>query len=158
VIEAVRHVGVVVSDMERSLQFYRELLGLSVVKDMEEYGQYADTLLGLPRVRVRTVKLAALGGPTLIELLHFRSHPRSAPAAREVCAVGPTHVALTVTDVDDVYLRLTGKHVPFVAPPQRSPDGYAKVTFCRDPDGTLIELVEVERPELGPGAAPRPDR
>jgi len=145
VILAVRHAGVVVTDMGRSLRFYRDLLGLRIVDERQEFGEYAETLLALDRVHVHTVKLAAGSGPTLLELLHFRSHPRTIELEREVCSVGPTHVALTVDDVDFEYRRLTQAGVPFVAPPQRSPDGRAKVTFCRDPDGALIELVEVAR-------------
>lgn len=149
-ISAVRHVGVVVSDMEASLRFYRDLLGLTVVRDLEETGTYANTLLALEGVRVHTVKLAAEQGPTLVELLQFRSHPRTASPGREICSIGVTHFALTVSDLDEVYRRLTEVRVPFLAPPQRSPDGYARVTCCRDPDGTLIELVEVERPDAVP--------
>ena len=41
---------------------------------------------------------------------------------------------------------LLKNNVKFTAPPQLTPDGYAKVTFCEDPDGTPIELVEVINP------------
>jgi hypothetical protein len=41
------------------------------------------------------------------------------------------------------YNRLKDEGVSFNSPPQLSPDGYAKVTFCRAPEGTFIELVEV---------------
>jgi len=141
--KAVRHFGVVVSDMGRSLRFYRDLLGLKVVRMMDESGEYIDDMLSLQNVRVSTVKLSADSGSTLVELLEFKSHPRQPRGDREVCSVGPSHVAFTVDNLVAVHQRLSQAGVRFNAPPQLSPDGYAKVTFCQDPDGTLVELVEV---------------
>ncbi|MBI3088771.1 MAG: VOC family protein, partial [Candidatus Colwellbacteria bacterium] len=57
--------------------------------------------------------------------------------------IGCTHVAFTVANLDKEYKRLTEAGIVFNSPPQLPPDGYAKVAFCKDPDGTLIELVEV---------------
>ena len=141
--KAVRHFGIVVSDMERSLRFYRDLLGLQVVRVMDESGGYIDSMLSLQNVHVTTVKMSADSGSTLVELLEFKSHPRQSHGDREVCSVGPSHVAFTVDDLDALYRRLSQAGVRFNAPPQLSPDGCAKVTFCQDPDGTLVELVEV---------------
>jgi len=142
-VRGVRHFGIVVSDLERSLRFYRDLLGLKVVKVMDESGEYIDNMLSLQNVRVTTVKMSADSGSTLVELLEFRSHPRQPCGDREICSVGPSHVAFAVDDLDAVYRRLSQAGVCFTAPPQLSPDGHAKVTFCQDPDGTPVELVEV---------------
>ena len=141
--KAVRHFGIVVSDMERSLRFYRDLLGLKVVRAMDESGEYIDNMLALENAQVTTVKMSADSGSTLVELLEFKSHPRQPRGDREVCSLGPSHVAFTVGDLDAVYRRLSQAGVRFNAPPKLSPDGYATVTFCQDPDGTPIELVEV---------------
>ena len=139
----VRHFGIVVSEMERALQFYRDLLGLSVVRSMSESGDYIDNMLALDDVRVKTVKMASEGDSALVELLEFDSHRCRRGLDREIYAVGPSHIAFTVDDLDAVRRRLAAADVPFNAAPQESPDGYARVTFCKDPDGTPIELVEV---------------
>ena len=141
--KAVRHFGIVVSDVERSLHFYRDLLGLKVVRVMDEAGAYIDNMLSLDGVQVITVKMSADSGSTLVELLEFKSHRREELAKREFYSIGPSHVAFTVDDLDGIYHRLSQAGVRFNAPPQQSPDGYAKVAFCQDADGTLIELVEV---------------
>lgn len=146
--KAVRHFGIVVSDMERSLRFYRDLLGLKVVRVMDESGEYMENMLALQNVQVTTVKMSADSGSTLVELLEFKSHARQPHGDHEVCSVGPSHVAFTVADLDVVYRRLLQAGVRFNALPQLSPDGYAKVTFCQDPDGTLVELVEVLAPTM----------
>jgi catechol 2,3-dioxygenase-like lactoylglutathione lyase family enzyme len=135
----------VVDDLDASLDFYRNLLGFEIIRRMEETGDFIDTILALDAVRVTTVKMAAPGGQ-LIELLKFHSHsdpPRPGRRGRiRVFDAGPTHIALTVVDLDRVHHRLTAHGVSFNAPPRLSPDGSVKVTFCRAPEGTLVELVE----------------
>ena len=141
--KAVRHFGIVVRDLQGSLHFYRDLLGLKVVKAMDETGEFIDLLLSLKDARVTTIKMSADNGPTLVEILAFNSHSRDPCGDYEAFRVGPSHIAFTVDDLDAVYHHLLNAEVHFNAPPQLSPDGSAKVTFCRDPDGTLVELVEV---------------
>jgi len=109
---------------------------------MEESGTYIDRILNLSRVSVNTVKLKAREGPTLLELLQFKSHFGDRNPSREIYDRGPSHVAFTVTDLDALYQRLTGEGVLFLSLPQISPDGLAKVAFCKDPDGTYLEFVE----------------
>lgn len=140
----VRHTGIVVGDLDAALHFYGELLGFKVSRRMDESGAYIDNMLGLQGVQVTTVKMAAADG-NLIELLYYHSHRRQARKQREICEIGVSHIALTVDDIDWEYRRLNDAGVQFYAPPQLSPDGYAKVTFCRDPDGNPVELVQVLR-------------
>lgn len=138
----IRHTGIVVSNLEAALHFYTDLLGFKVVKQLNESGGYIDNISALKDVKVTTVKIAAPDG-NLIELLHYNSHPRAPKEERKLCTIGVSHIALTVEDLEQEYNRLTMAGIIFNAPPQLSPDGYAKVTFCKDPDGNLIELVEV---------------
>lgn len=139
---AVRHAGVSVRDMEKSLAFYRDGLGLTVRLQADESGPFLEEILGFPGVRVTTVKLGAEQGPTLVELLRY-DEPRPAPVhGREVYDLGSSHLALTVADLDGLYHRLTEAGVAFRSSPRLAPDGRAKVAFCSDPDGTPVELVE----------------
>lgn len=143
-IKGVRHIGISVTNMERSLKFYRDLLGLKIERSMSESGQYIDNMLSMKNVKVNTVKLSAQDkGPILVELLEFKSHPKTSEGKYEISKIGASHVAFTVDDLDEIYSKLTETGVKFNAPPQYSPDGYAKVTFCYDPDGTPVELVQV---------------
>jgi catechol 2,3-dioxygenase-like lactoylglutathione lyase family enzyme len=135
-------VGIVVSDLNKALYFYQHLLGLKIVRQMNESGPYIDKVSGLKGVHVTTAKLAA-GDGTLVELLRFNSHPHKTPGEKDMCEIGVSHVAFTVGNLDAEYTRLLGAGVRFNSPPQTSPDGYAKVAFCRDPDCSPIELVEV---------------
>lgn len=140
--KAVRHFGIVVSNLEKSLHFYRDLLGLEIRRDMPEEGEFIDTILGLKGVKVRTVKMAAANGDTLVELLEYQSHKGKKRENYEIFDLGASHVAFTVENVGEEYKRLQEDGVHFTCSPQVSPDGKAKVTFCYDPDGVPIELVE----------------
>ncbi len=90
----IRHIGIVVSDMERSLHFYRDLLGMEIWADFCDNSDYVQAVTNVPGANVRMVKLKAEG-------IHFH------------------------------------------APPTVSPDGGAKVTYCHDSEGVMIELVEI---------------
>ena len=140
-IKDIRHTGIVVINLETSLHFYCDLLGFKIVKQLEETGDYIDNILSLRNVKVATVKITSPLGQ-MIELLKYNSHPAE-QKMRGICEIGISHIAFTVDDMDMEYKRLKGKGIQFNSPPQLSPDGYAKVTFCRAPEGTLIELVEV---------------
>jgi catechol 2,3-dioxygenase-like lactoylglutathione lyase family enzyme len=140
-IKEVRHIGIVVNNMKKSLEFYRDLLGLKIVRDMDEHGDHLDNMLSLDNVQVRTVKLSANDNTTLIELLEFQSHNDN--GVRNFYTIGASHVAFTVENIEKLYQDLSKKDIKFNAPPQKSPDGLVKVTFCKDPDGTPIELVQI---------------
>ena len=75
------------------------------------------------------------------ELIESKSFGNVLP--RDFFTIGASHIAFTVDDLDKTYQYLLDNGVKFNAPPQKSPDGFAKVTFCSDPDNTPIELVEV---------------
>jgi catechol 2,3-dioxygenase-like lactoylglutathione lyase family enzyme len=141
-ITQLRHVGVVVKDLETSLRFYKDLLGLKIRKEMEEECPYIDTILGLKNIRLKTVKLMPPPGGGGVELLYYYSpsSPQRAPCAIHERAI--THFALTIENLDQEYERLVKEGVRFISPPQNAPDGGVKVVFCQDPDGNYIELTE----------------
>ena len=140
-----RHLGIVVRDMEKSLAFYRDLLGMEVTSRREETGAYLDTLLGVKHGKIQTVKLSAGGGATLLELIEFESPEPGADPERQVNTPGPTHIAVTVADVKRLSAALKRNGIRFVSEPLTSPGRRARLAFCRDPEGNLVELVE-ERP------------
>jgi catechol 2,3-dioxygenase-like lactoylglutathione lyase family enzyme len=137
-----RHVGIPVSDMASALHFYHELLGFSVKVNEREEGSYIETVTDLPGARIHIVKLVARDG-WMVELLEYESHPGRPRPVTHVRDTGCAHIALTVDDLDSEYVRLSDAGVSFNSPPQRSPNGYAKVAFCRDADGNFVELVQV---------------
>ena len=72
-INDVRHVGIVVSNLQNALTFWCDVLGFKKICQMDESGPHIDSMMGLSDVCVTTVKLAAEGG-SMVELLKFNSH------------------------------------------------------------------------------------
>lgn len=141
-IQTVRHVGIVVTKIDDVLPFYRDLLNFRIVKKTNEPENFVNSLLNLTNCYLITVKLATEDGETLIELLEFRSHPGTKQDNREIFTPGISHISLTVKKLESVYTKMLNAGIEFISPPLTSPDGLAKVAFCRDPAGTYIELVE----------------
>ena len=135
-----RHVGITVTDLKRSIDFYRDIFGFSIIKEMDESGEHIDNFSGLKGVDVRTVKMSDDNGG-LIELLYYRSH-KGLDVYRDITNIGCSHFALTVENLSELYDKLLENDITVLCEPQYSPDGFVKLTFCKDPNGTLIELVE----------------
>ena len=133
---AIGHTGFVVSDMDRSVAFYRDILGFPVVDDVEREGEYIEAMLDVPGARVRTVFLDAYGHTLeLVEYLSGSGNPVRAPNN----APGKGHISFWTSDIEADCQYLSSKGVEFVSSPQYGPTGGAAVYFL-DPDGLTLEL------------------
>jgi glyoxylase I family protein len=141
-IKNIRHIGIVVTNMDKSLEFYRDLMGLEPVIDFVEKGEFIATLSNAKGINLRMVKLIAADGG-MIELLQYISHPQDERGDNKLYETGPTHVAFTVDDVEAIYADWSAKGITCSSKPVTSPDGKAKLFFCQDPDGTFLELVQM---------------
>jgi catechol 2,3-dioxygenase-like lactoylglutathione lyase family enzyme len=137
----VRHTGLVVNDLQASLDFYTKNLGFTVKIQTNEDQIFIDTILGLHNSELTTVKLSLNDG-VMIELLDFKSDTRKI-TDRQIFDAGPTHMAFTVDDLDKTHEMFSRDGIEFISEPRISPDGFAKVAFCSAPEGTYIELVEL---------------
>ncbi len=140
---SVRHAGLVVRDLERSLAFYRDIIGLKVRARMMESGAYIERVVGIPGAVLEWAKLECPEG-SLVELIEYKKGMCPAEENEKVRADrrGFSHVAFTVRDIEDMYRTLNGRGFHCNNPPEPSPDGLVKVMYCHDPDGIIVELVE----------------
>jgi catechol 2,3-dioxygenase-like lactoylglutathione lyase family enzyme len=141
-ISGVRHTGIVVNDIDGAINFWVDLLELKIVSSEVETGDFIDCLLGLQDVSVQTVKLVAKD-KTMIELLHFRSHPSEEVWGGTPYSSGLTHVALSTLDVSALVARLKTHGFHPKNDVQISPDGKVRVCYLIGFEGVLLELVEV---------------
>lgn len=140
-----RHSGIGVRDIEVSIKFYEKYFNLKVEKVMDEKGSYLDHLWNEKNVQVKTAKLSDDTKKICLELLELVSvsslnQNKNIP---RIYDMGPTHFALTVKNLDVIYEKMKNDSIDFVNEPIVSLDGNAKIVFCKDPDGSLIELVEL---------------
>jgi catechol 2,3-dioxygenase-like lactoylglutathione lyase family enzyme len=138
----IRHTGIVVSEMHRQLRFYRDVLGMEVWEDFVGEGPFLESLTAVPGARIWMIKLRSQQGGS-IELLQYLNCPQDVPPRVRSCDVGCNHVALQIDDIDGLYERLRQEGIEFHAPPAVSPTGRFKMAYCRDPEGVILELVEV---------------
>ena len=139
-IKNIRHTGIVVIDLTKSMLFYTEKLGFEVSKRMNESGSFIDKILGINNLMVTTVKMELKNGQ-MIELLDYTTHKKKF-SEMFINDIGPTHLAFTVANLDEIYTNFSNDGIEFISNPEVSPDGIVKVAFCKAPEGTYIELVE----------------
>jgi catechol 2,3-dioxygenase-like lactoylglutathione lyase family enzyme len=150
-VQRLSHVGICVSDLERSLRFYQDLLGFTREHELEAGGEPTGTLLRLRDVRLKAVYLVRDG--IRIELLHFASPPAPPRRERVMNEPGLTHLSFRVADLQAVVraLREAGERVLEETVLDFPAFGSA-ACFVVDPDGQLIELVQAPG---DPSAPPR---
>ena len=141
----VSHVAVCVRDMDKSLAFYRDILGMRVTLD-----QVQDTTSGgLPHVyrhkrnTRRTVHVRYGEGnttPSLVLTYHPGDEPDGEPIKLD--QVGISHVSFTVGDVKALADELVAKGVQLAAPMEAfaNPQGAVGSIFVYDPDGILVQF------------------
>ena len=135
----IRHTGIVVTDMTQATRFYRDLLGLRLIYWETESNDQLDECLGLRSVQVEIAKLEDEENG-VIELLKYK-FPEGRKRGNKINDFGISHVAFTLPDLDTFYQE-TQNEVLFSCPPQKFPNG-VKMTFCQDPDGNHVELVQL---------------
>ena len=144
-IRGIHHTAISTGDLQRSLAFYRDLLGFETVFEAgwPVGAEVADNITGLSGSSAQVAMLRA--GNSFIELFQYAS-PAASPGDpdRPVCDHGITHICLDVTDVDAEYERLTAAGMRFHCPPQDL--GGARTTYGRDPDGNVVEIQEIVDP------------
>ena len=146
----VYHTGFTVSDIERSLVFYRDILGLTLVKRQTGTAPYLATITGFEGVRLETAHLQPAAGGSMLELLQYISHP-APPTDRATNRPGNGHLCFKVDDVRAVCVELRRRGVTLISEPAEITAGTHAGgwgVYLRDPDGFTVELYQ------GPSASP----
>jgi lactoylglutathione lyase len=140
-IQAVRHTGIVVRDLEKSEKFY---CSMGFVKDNHaiEEGSFIDTLVGMKNTKLEWVKLKAPDG-YILELLQYHSNPKhQAIAKQESNQLGCSHLAFTVENIDIVCRNIKKNGGSIVNQPTLTDNKKFIVVYCHDIEGNLMEIVE----------------
>jgi lactoylglutathione lyase len=148
----VYHTGFTVSDIERSLAFYRDVLGMRLVRRQTGTAPYLSLVTGFEGVRLEIALLQPADGGSMLELLQYVSHP-APPTDRATNRPGNGHLCFKVDDIRAAGAELRQRGVTLVSEPTEITAGAHTggwAVYLRDPDGFTVELYQ------GPPAAPLP--
>jgi lactoylglutathione lyase len=139
------HFAFVVSDVERSAAWYRDVLGLEIVARQRQANAYTREFVGVPDAILEVAELAVPGGgDILLELVEY-AHPRGRAADLRTEDVGNAHASFLVEDIDAEHVRMVALGVTFVTAPVRITEGVNRgggICYLKDPDGLTLELFQ----------------
>jgi len=139
-VEGVHHIGLTVSDMKRSFEWYSKMFDLHPGPVNHGHGQELSTAVQVPGAELSFSMIDI--GSTRIEFLEYHK-----PPGKEFSLtngdVGATHICLQVDDMDAAYETLLTRGAVFNAPPVTLTDGDlagSRWAYLRDPDGIQLEI------------------
>lgn len=140
---SVGHVGITVSDLDRSVRFYRDALGFEVSPPVQVSGPFFEQVTGVPGCVIDVVFARGLGH--VIELLCFRAPADKKTSTLRACDPGFWHLCFKVKDIDRVVRTIRESGFEALSEVQTAVDPPVqglRVVYARDPDGVVLEMIE----------------
>jgi catechol 2,3-dioxygenase-like lactoylglutathione lyase family enzyme len=139
------HTGFVVRDLDQTIDFYTNALGLRVAGRMERTGGFASQLLAFPNAHIKGAFLD-LGEGHQLELIQYLNPP-SGPGGVNRNDLGASHLAFFVENIEEFYIDKSRKGLRFNSEPAALHDDSGrllrKALYAQDPDGNWLEFVEL---------------
>jgi len=138
------HTSFTVTNLDRSLEFFRDRLGLEVVSARAIRDDYFARIVGLPGCRVKAALLRVPGSAHHVELFEYVTPPGQ-PCRPRPCDPGSSHLSLLVDDLPALCARLAAEGVELVSAPVRidaGPNAGGWAVYLRDPNGILLEFFQ----------------
>jgi catechol 2,3-dioxygenase-like lactoylglutathione lyase family enzyme len=146
------HTGITVSNLERSLAFWRDVLGFELSHTAYQTGEMASEITGVEGAEIKLAVVKAPGGHK-IELLEYLAPPQRKPRVDlRPCDVGSVHVAFIVDDLEAILSAINAsgwKAAGKAQTLQSGPNAGKRVVYVRDPDGTTIEFMQLPKSSRG---------
>ena len=140
---ATNHTSFTVSDLDRSITFFTEVLGFEMVNRAPRDPKLISSITGVPGA---DIEVAYIQGPGhRLELIQYHGPSERSQVESRPCDSGFAHVAYDVDDVDAA----VAASAPYQVLPigevtviDKGPNAGRKVVYLRDPDGVTIEYIE----------------
>jgi catechol 2,3-dioxygenase-like lactoylglutathione lyase family enzyme len=144
--KGLHHVGITVKDLDASIRFYHDVLGLQFSNEPSPWfeGEELSAGVGVPGAALRQVSL--LLGETILELLEYKSPPSETTGPLKSNSRGASHVAFAVDDIEATKAEFEAKGIEFYGPVNIVDEGVLagwRWVYFDDPDGYPLELVQV---------------
>ena len=143
---AADHTGITVSNLERSLDFWQNVLGFEFSHRAHQKGERPEQITGVKGAELELAVVKSPGGHKIELLEYFAPADRKQHVELRPCDVGQVHVALTVDNLDAILEKIAASGWKAAGKPQTltsGPNVGKRVVYVRDPDGTTIEFMEV---------------
>jgi catechol 2,3-dioxygenase-like lactoylglutathione lyase family enzyme len=145
-ITGVHHTGIIVKNLDRSIYFYHDLLGLQFQNEPSPWFTGDDLArgVGVPGASLRQVCLTA--GDAVVELIEYGNRPADNDEPIQQNYLGAMHVALRVDDAAATRADLVSRGIEFLSDVNVVDEGVLagwRWVYLHDPDGITVELVEV---------------
>jgi catechol 2,3-dioxygenase-like lactoylglutathione lyase family enzyme len=145
-VKAVDAVGMTVSDMDRSVEFFSKVLSFEKISDIEVHGKEYEKLQGVFGLRMRVVRMKL--GDEMIELTQYLA-PEGRPIPRDWRSNDHSfqHIAIVVSDMDKAYQKLRAHKVrhastgPQTIPASNKAAAGIRAFYFKDPDGHHLEII-----------------
>ncbi|HEY8408662.1 MAG TPA: VOC family protein [Gaiellaceae bacterium] len=144
--KALHHVGITVKDLDASIRFYHDVLGLQFSNEPSPWfdGPELGPAVGVPGAGLRQVSLIL--GDSTFELLEYKSPPSETAQPLLSNNIGASHVAFLVDDIHAKKAELEAQGIEFYSDVNTVDEGVLagwRWVYFEDPDGYPLELVEV---------------
>ncbi len=142
-IKNINHMSFTVSDLDRSVKFYHDVLGLEISNITERPKEFSEKATGIKDAHLNIAYLE--GGNCALELIQYLS-PKGENIDTRLCNVGSAHICFNIDNFHEMIKKLKEKKVKFVGDPLEIPAGPNKgkhMVYIEDPDSNTIELIEV---------------
>jgi catechol 2,3-dioxygenase-like lactoylglutathione lyase family enzyme len=144
--KGLHHVGITVKDLDASVRFYHDVLGLEFSNEPSPWfdGPELGPAVGVPGAALRQVSLTL--GETTLELLEYKSPPSETAKPLLSNNIGASHVAFLVEDIHAKKAELEAKGIAFYSDVNVVDEGVLagwRWVYFEDPDGYPLELVQV---------------
>jgi catechol 2,3-dioxygenase-like lactoylglutathione lyase family enzyme len=145
--EGIFHTGITVSNLDRSVEFYRDVLGLELIMEQTQVfkGEQLSKSVGVPNANVRQAVLST--GEGELELVQYVTPNSPVGEPMPLNTLGAMHVAFRVKDAVKKMEELEAKGIEFLSPlniEEEGPLAGLKWVYFKDPDGITLELLESE--------------
>jgi catechol 2,3-dioxygenase-like lactoylglutathione lyase family enzyme len=143
-IDSVAHTGITCSDIDRTIAFYRDVLGFPVSEKHRVGGAFFEQVTG---VQGAEIDIAFVDGPGhRLELLSYASPEDRRPSTLRPCDPGFLHLCFWVDDIEAVVEAVRPYGYEAVNPVPDRPGNGIRGIYTRDPDGVVLELWELPPP------------